>query len=157
MAKHPFPPFLLDRTKPVSLQKQLAVNLKRLVHAGMLEPGREVPSSRELAFDLKVSRNTVIQAYDRLVGEGYLEAFPRRGLFVSELLKGQSLGAAGAPGSKPSRSLNGNAPESGSGPVPFRPCQPDVRLFPLQLWNRARSSALSTRSSSKIRFGKPVS
>jgi GntR family transcriptional regulator/MocR family aminotransferase len=92
MAKQPPLLFVLDRTNRASLQTQLALNLKRLVHAGMLRPGKAVPSTRELAHELQISRNTVIQVYDRLIGEGYLEASARRGLYVSELLAGKSLG-----------------------------------------------------------------
>jgi GntR family transcriptional regulator/MocR family aminotransferase len=44
------------------------------VQSSALGPGSALPSSRELARDLQISRNTVIHAYDRLIGEGYLEA-----------------------------------------------------------------------------------
>jgi GntR family transcriptional regulator/MocR family aminotransferase len=144
MAKQPSPLFLLDRTKRVSLQTQLSMNLKRLVHTGMLHPREAVPSSRELAHDLQISRNTVLQAYDRLIGEGYLEASARRGLYVSELLEEKNLRKAGSahePGPMP-RSFREDISECVTAPVPFRPCQPDVHLFPLQLWNRARTQAL---------------
>lgn len=76
----------LDRKKRSSLQTQLDLNLKRLVQTVVLRLGKAVPSSRELALDLQISRNTAIQAYDRSIGEGYLEALPRTGLFVSEFL-----------------------------------------------------------------------
>src|ERR1700730_18252101 len=91
MPKQPPLLFLLDRTKRVPLQKQISLNFKRLIHSGTLCPGKADPSSREFACDLQISRNTVLQAYDRLIAEGYLEASPRRGLYVSELLEGKSL------------------------------------------------------------------
>src|SRR6266850_8352644 len=93
------PPLLLplDRTKRASLQTQLSLQLKRLVLSGTLRPGKAVPSSRELARDLQISRNTVIQAYDRLIGEGYLEASARRGLFVSEVLGDRCFRRPGLP------------------------------------------------------------
>ena len=43
MAKQPPLLFVLDRTNRASLQTQLALNLKRLVHAGMLRPGKQSP------------------------------------------------------------------------------------------------------------------
>jgi len=86
MKKKPVGPILLDRGKSISLQTQVTLGLKELIQAAALDPGEPVPSSRELARDLQVSRNTIINAYDRLVGEGYLDSSPRRGLFVSESL-----------------------------------------------------------------------
>ena len=77
---------ILDRTAKRSLQRQLGLELKRLIQRGALPAGGPVPSSRALAEDLRVSRNTVTGAYDRLVGEGYLDARPRSGLFVSASL-----------------------------------------------------------------------
>jgi GntR family transcriptional regulator/MocR family aminotransferase len=154
MTKQPSPLFFLDRTKPVSLQTQLSSNVKRLVHTGVLRPGKAVPASRELARDLQISRNTVIQAYDRLIGEGYLEASARRGLYVSKLLEGKNLSkapSADMPGPVP-RYFEGAISERVNSPVPFRPCQPDVRLFPLRLWNRARTQALRRHGTSILQY-----
>jgi GntR family transcriptional regulator / MocR family aminotransferase len=146
--------FVLDRTKRVSLQTQLSLNLKRLVHSGVLRPGKVVPSSRELARDLQISRNTVLQAYDRLIGEGYLEPSVRRGLYVSELLEEKNLRKAPSP-SRPeptSDFLEEDGSASLNAPVPFRPCQPDVRLFPLSLWNRMRTRALRRHGTNLLNY-----
>src|SRR5271170_356925 len=123
MSKRPATLIVLDRNKRESLQTQLAVSLKELVQARVLAPGEAVPSSRDLARDLHVSRNTVVQAYDRLIGEGYLEPSARRGLFVSESLANRSVQrtATAAPKSPVQRSS-----ERAGAPPPFRPCQPDV-------------------------------
>lgn len=144
---------MLDRARPASLQSQLAANFKRLVHTGMLRPGKAVPSSRELARELHVSRNTVVQAYDRLIGEGYLEASARRGLYVSELLEVNSLRKAG-PAEMADVMASSVREDSGSlhAPVPFRPCQPDVRLFPIQLWNRMRAQALRKHGAKLLQY-----
>ena len=153
MVKHAELLFLLDRTKPVSLQTQISSNLKRLILSGTLQPGRAVPSSRELATEARVSRNTVLQAYDRLIGEGYLEASARRGLYVSKLLEEKNL-----PRAESAPSLGATPPPVDSswdrlrGAVPFRPCQPDVRLFPLRLWNRARAQALRRHGTNLLEY-----
>ena len=154
MAKQPPLLVTLDRTKRASLQTQLSLQLKRLVLSGTLRPGKAVPSSRELANDLRVSRNTVVQAYDRLIGEGYLEACSRRGLFVSELLPEKSLRRTrpdDLPGSIAIH-LSQEVSAHLSAPVPFRPCQPDVHLFPLRLWNRARTLALRRHGASLLGY-----
>ena len=50
---------------------------------GRLAPGDRVPASRELASSLGVARGTVTVAYDRLLAEGFLEARPGAGTFVT--------------------------------------------------------------------------
>jgi GntR family transcriptional regulator/MocR family aminotransferase len=157
MPRQPILPLVLDRRKDASLQAQLAVGLKALIRSGVLRPGAAVPSTRELARDQRISRNTVIQTYDRLIGEGYLEAAPRRGLFVSAVLARTSPRAAArtAPPRLP------DAVDRLDAPVPFRPCQPDVRLFPLRLWNRLRARVLRSNGvhllhyQSQLTFGLP--
>ena len=144
MKKKPVGPILLDRGKNISLQTQVTLGLKELIQAGDLEPGEAVPSSREWARDLQVSTNTILNAYDRLVGEGYLDASPRRGLFVSESFAH----VAGLRKKRSSGSFSEFSPpaidkiDPVTSPRPFRPSQPDVRLFPLDLWNRMRTRAL---------------
>lgn len=153
MPKQPSLLILLDKNKDASLQTQLALNLKKFVQNGVLRPGKAIPSSRELARDLRISRNTVIQAYDRLIGEGYLETSPRRGLFVSEFLSERNLrrtGSASGPAVLPHAVMQQSS--EASAPVPFRPCQPDVRLFPLLLWNRLRARALRTHGTSLLNY-----
>jgi len=144
----------LDRKRRASLQTQLASQLKRLVLSGALQPGKAVPTSRELANDLRISRNTVIQAYDRLIGEGYLEASERRGLFVSELLEGKNLRrlSSDEPRALTPIHVEQDETELLSSPVPFRACQPDVRLFPLRLWNSARAQALRRHGASLLNY-----
>src|SRR5579862_7344810 len=68
----------------LSLQSQLAAKLRAMIQHGDLRAGDSVPPSRTLAADLRISRNTVTLAYERLLGEGYLESRPRSGLFVRE-------------------------------------------------------------------------
>jgi GntR family transcriptional regulator / MocR family aminotransferase len=131
------PLLVLDRRKRASLQTQLSGGLKNLVRTRILQPGQTIPSTRELARDLHISRNTVIQAYDRLIGEGFLESSPRRGVRVSESVALLSP----RPPVPASPRMNGSRDEIGP-PKPFQPCQPDVRLFPLAMWNRMRTRAL---------------
>ncbi len=141
MPRQPALLIVLDRSGRTPLQTQLAVNLKGLVRSGVLHPGKAVPSTRELARDLQISRNTVIQAYDRLIGEGYLEASERRGIFVVEILSERHSWRV-ATSSPSNASLPQESSQQLTEPVPFRPCQPDVRLFPLPLWNRLRARTL---------------
>lgn len=137
MARRPLSSILLNRARRTTLQSQLYTGLRAALSSGALKAGDAVPSSRDLASDLRISRNTVIATYDQLIGEGYLEAKPRAGLFVNESLIQQPPAAPPRPSP-----TTPPLPLRLGGPVPFRPCQPDVRLFPLPLWNRMRSRAI---------------
>jgi len=71
---------VLDRRAATSLQQQLRTGFKGLIQRGALRAGQPLPSSRVLADDLGVSRNTVTAACDQLVEEGFLESRVRSGL-----------------------------------------------------------------------------
>ena len=73
----------IDRTARPTLQDQVARAIRERIRSGELAPGDPLPSTRDLAADLKVSRNTAVYAYERLISEGYLQAASRTGIFVS--------------------------------------------------------------------------
>ncbi len=65
---------VLDRGRPVPLHAQIFEGIRTLILTGQLAAGHRLPSTRELAETLQVSRNTARLAYDRLAAEGYIEA-----------------------------------------------------------------------------------
>ena len=69
-------PILLDRTSELPLAAQLATALRRAILGGILRHDEALPSTRALAASVRVSRGTVVAAYDQLAGEGYLLARP---------------------------------------------------------------------------------
>jgi GntR family transcriptional regulator / MocR family aminotransferase len=62
----------LHRSSEVSLKRQIYLAIKERIVQGILLPGEAMPSSRQLAIELKVSRNTVNEAFDMLNVEGYV-------------------------------------------------------------------------------------
>ena len=66
-----------------SLSQRLAYGLRRLIDAGLLEPGAPIPPERTLAADLAVSRSTVTAALDLLRAEGVIVSRQGRGTFVA--------------------------------------------------------------------------
>lgn len=64
--------FQPDRTDSTPLQEQIAGFFRRAIAEGRLPPGARLPSSRQLAEQLTVARNTVSLAYERLTAEGYV-------------------------------------------------------------------------------------
>ena len=83
--------FTLSAASGMSLQRQIRQTLVSAILDGQLPVKVPVPSSRELADQLEVARNTVVLAYHQLVEEGYLIARERSGYFVNpEILKGRA-------------------------------------------------------------------
>ncbi|MEM9598557.1 MAG: winged helix-turn-helix domain-containing protein, partial [Acidobacteriota bacterium] len=74
MAKHAIGPVLeslaLSDASPVPLYRQLYDGLRDALLRGAIPAGHRLPSTRTLASDLGLSRNTVTSAYDRLLDEG---------------------------------------------------------------------------------------
>jgi GntR family transcriptional regulator / MocR family aminotransferase len=74
----------LDHEAP--LQHQVYDQLKHAVLSGRIEPGARLPSSRALADQHEISRNTVLIVYEQLLAEGYLETRPGAGTYVGTAL-----------------------------------------------------------------------
>ena len=66
-----------------TLYEQIYEYIREEIKSGSLLRDEKLPSARYLAEYLQVSRTTVDMAYGQLVSEGYLEARPRQGYFVS--------------------------------------------------------------------------
>src|SRR5258708_17803257 len=85
----------------------------------------------------------VVYAYDRLVSEGYQQPVARSGVFVSPAI---SLSRHSKWTSRSTGAIGGEPPPPEqprlASPTPFRPCPPDVTLFPLPLWDRLRGRVL---------------
>src|SRR5580700_3459019 len=62
----------LDRARDEPLRSQLETGLRDAIRHGRLQGGERLPSSRELARDLGVSRGLVQECYNQLLAEGYL-------------------------------------------------------------------------------------
>ncbi len=76
----------LDNEAQSPLYRQLYDALREAILDGRLHPGARLPSSRTLAGDLGVGRNTVLAAYDQLTAEGYLEGQVGAGTQVAAIL-----------------------------------------------------------------------
>ena len=75
----------IDRSLPNTVSNQLYTAMREFIHSGGLHLGERLPSSRTLALDLKLSRTTVINVFDRLIAEGLVESRTGAGTFVSNV------------------------------------------------------------------------
>lgn len=92
----PHPPFItLDDKSDAPFYRQIYETIRRSILSGDLPSGRQLPASRLLAKQLGVSRMTVVNAYEQLLAEGYLEGRIGAGTFVSAHLPEEFLQASG--------------------------------------------------------------
>ncbi|MGM9485951.1 PLP-dependent aminotransferase family protein [Ideonella sp. YS5] len=73
---------ILDAQAPVPLVTQIVQGLGRQIDEGGLREGAKLPSIRQFAQSHQVSVFTVVEAYDRLVAQGFLVSRPHSGFFV---------------------------------------------------------------------------
>lgn len=76
---------LIDTKTKRPIYEQLYMQIQDKIMTGKWEFGMRLPSSRQLAKDLLISRNTVELAYQQLLAEGYLFTKPRSGIYVQKL------------------------------------------------------------------------
>ena len=155
----------LDHASDISLQAQIRQSVVEAILARAILPGDKLPSSRALASQLKVSRNTVILAYQALVDTGYLQPRERSGYMVSEdapvsqlsHLASDRLEAGGAADSvidwdsKLVQSCTDIHPVQKplnwrEYPYPFIYGQVDNELFPMSEWRDCARQALGMRN-----------
>ncbi|TSB47240.1 PLP-dependent aminotransferase family protein [Alkalicoccobacillus porphyridii] len=75
--------FPIDRHSTTSLVQQVYTNIRTLILSEQLKEHEKLPSTRELAHSIGTSRNTVTDAYEQLILEGYLLVRPRSGTYVA--------------------------------------------------------------------------
>lgn len=74
----------VDRESRLPLAAQVRNSLRRAFEDGTLRPGTRIPSTRQLAHDVGVSRSVVVEAYEQLAAEGYLLTKRGSGTTVSD-------------------------------------------------------------------------
>jgi GntR family transcriptional regulator len=73
----------INRSEPIPIHTQLIEQLKYAIESGIWQPGRKIPTVREMAQILRINYNTVRTAYQELERSGYLSAEQGRGTFVA--------------------------------------------------------------------------
>jgi len=137
----------LDPRSALTLQRQVYDGLRTAILTGRLRPGLRLPSTRSLAEDLAVSRNTVAAAFGQLVAEGYAEARVGAGTKVARTLPEdlRKVTAGLVPPearfspriSRRGETLSGARVTAGFTTLrPFRPGWPALDQVPLELWWR---------------------
>ncbi|MFE7889211.1 PLP-dependent aminotransferase family protein [Streptomyces sp. NPDC057412] len=123
--------------------RSLREALREAVRSGRLAPGTRLPSSRDLAADLGVSRGLITEAYEQLTAEGYLRSGRGAGTWVG-----------GAARAAPPRARD-HAPRPAGARAGFVPGTPDVSLFPRTAWAAAQRAVLTELPHDELGYPDP--
>jgi GntR family transcriptional regulator / MocR family aminotransferase len=152
----------LDRSSGQPLRSQLEAGLRDAIRSGRLRGGERLPSSRELARALGLSRGIVQDCFGQLLAEGYLTSRTGSATRVAEIAEGS---VASRPGSAPRSPLAGgpgsrpqSPPAQAAGPrliADFAPAVPDLASFPRADWVWAVREACGAVASAELGYGDP--
>jgi GntR family transcriptional regulator/MocR family aminotransferase len=153
------------------LYRRVYLALKAKIRAGGLGPATRVPSTRALARDLSVSRNTVMLAYEQLAAEGYLVSRHRGATSVAGVAPGRPASTPARPATERPAAVSAYArrltarldigPSRPPGPRPtlrydFRYGRPAMDEFPREIWRRLLGAHARRASSEALGYGSPA-
>jgi GntR family transcriptional regulator/MocR family aminotransferase len=138
---------VLHRNSEIGLARQIFLSLKDRILSGQIPQGEALPSTREMAMGLAVSRNTVNDAYSMLWSEGF--TVNRRGA-PTRVAAGVQLPSA-------QKSASPQEREKKQPPIlwDFKTGQPDLSLFPWQTWNELLRSAAESLTAWQYAYSDP--
>lgn len=154
----------LNRDSDVPFHRQVYESLRQGILEGRLKSGARLPSTRALAVELKLSRNTVSRAFDQLTDEGYLESRVGSGTRVTQTLPDEMLNVTLEPLDvplEPKKLKTAQLSERGQAivstlyplehsnpyywqtakPKAFSPAVPALDVFPMKLWEKTLLTA----------------
>jgi GntR family transcriptional regulator / MocR family aminotransferase len=125
------------------LHRQIEDGVREGVRSGRLVAGTPLPSSRSLAAELGVARSVVVEAYDQLAAEGFIEVRPRALPRVAAAAAPPPAAPAKPPAAEPEPRYD------------LRPGAPDLALFPRADWLRSVRAALLEIPDAELDYGPP--
>ncbi|MBV9444562.1 MAG: PLP-dependent aminotransferase family protein [Streptosporangiaceae bacterium] len=138
----------LDRSGSQPLRAQLEVSLREAIRDGRLRGGERLPSSRELARELGVSRGMVQECYGQLLAEGYLTSRTGSATRVADIKKRPAAGPPVTP-------LPARRPPDRALIADFQVGVPDLSSFPRADWAWAVRQACGEIASADLGYGDP--
>ncbi|MFE4634559.1 PLP-dependent aminotransferase family protein [Streptomyces sp. NPDC056773] len=129
--------------------------LREAARSGRLAPGTRLPSSRSLAVDLGIARNTVAEAYAELVAEGWLTARRGSGTRVAERARIGGGTGTGAGVRRPAAAVPVRRPVRAQTAHSLKPGSPDLGGFPRAAWLTAARRALTRAPNEAFGYADP--
>ena len=154
----------IDRTANIS--RQLAQALRSAIARGELRSGERLPSTRTLAASLKIARGTVVEVFDQLTAEGYLEARVGAGTRVAAALMDAAPALPPAPVPPVAEAIDLPAPAARliaaaraltpHPPVPFAIAVPAGGIAPDGNWRRLGNRVRASREAAPAGYHDPM-
>lgn len=142
---------LVDTKIGLPIYEQIYRQIKEKIMSGEWVFNKKLPSSRQLAGDLRVSRNTVEQAYQQLYAEGYLYSKCRCGYFVEKL----DATFISQCSSSTSDSYISNTNGKDQCKYDFRYGKLDYRYFPAKVWKNLMIQCFEAELDGNASYGEP--
>lgn len=138
----------VDRNQKTSLFRQVYEKIRDHILSGFFKPGTRLPPTRSLAKELNLSRNVVMEAYDQLHAEGYIESSQGSYTQVAKntCYKGYSYKPPAA--EKPEKKNSGCD-------IEFRTGIPDLNLFPRAAWGKYLKAAVMEAKDAELSYYEP--
>ena len=139
----------IDRNSTTTIMRQIYGKIKELIFNGTLAEGEALPPTRMLAKELEVSRNTVVEAYEQLMAEGFLEGKPGSKTVVADGLVSYPV-----PITDLSRESICKPTETDNPLIDFRMGSPNVSLFPKKEWAKLYSDIMDNLPDNSFTYDK---
>lgn len=143
----------LDAASQLSLNRQISAQIRELILRGHLAAGDRLPSTRQLGKELHVARSTVLEAYDQLLAEGYLESRRGSGTHVAQGIRPQPQ-MCGQKTATVDHACD-DARSDPPGLVNFQSGIPALEHFPAAEWGRLYRQVCDTLPASALRYCRP--
>lgn len=143
----------LDTKKKIPLYKQIYEYIRMEIIEGKLPYREQLPSTRSLAGQLQVSRSTVDLAYDQLVSEGYIEAEPCKGYFVSKV---EELYDGRWKRNEKEEEEERHQREEKKFTYDFTPNGIDMSCFPYNVWRKMTNQIMLDHEKELFQMGDPM-
>jgi len=138
-----------DNRSSIPFYKQIYDGYRAAILSGRLRPGERLPSTRALATELNISRLPVVNAFEQLLHEGYIEGRAGSGTYVKDSIPDELARPAATLPQTAAAPLRPAQPHLG----PFRVSLPALDRFPLRLWSRLVSKHARQLTIEQMAYG----
>lgn len=142
--------FAVDREISLPMFRQVFEAFRSAILSGKLPAGHRLPSTRELAGELHVSRNVVLEAYELLLAEGYITGRRGAGSYVAE---GAYLLGYNPEQPRNSPDVQPVEHRTDQGVISFRTGLPAVDYFPMRQWGSILQTVCLEASIGQLDYG----
>ncbi|PGR97034.1 PLP-dependent aminotransferase family protein [Bacillus thuringiensis] len=137
--------FNINRKSKNPMYQQIYQYIRTQILSGKLEQGKKLPSIRQLANQLEVSRNTTQVAYEQLQSEGYIRSENKKGFFIEAITSDETLNF------EPIREQHHERNHTTMKTIDFKIGTVDQENFPLKKWRMITNKTL--KDSSMFSYG----